>query len=83
MNPFNLNDFVVFSELPPADLVGFAARCARLAVRLLNQISFPVAPPKLDELKRAVRIAEAAAAGWICRNWNSLCGPLGGWLMPR
>jgi hypothetical protein len=84
MNQFNLNDFVLLSELPPAELVGFAARCARLAVRLLNQISFPAAPPNLEELKRAVRLAEGAAAGGVALPELELAmRATGGWLMPR
>jgi hypothetical protein len=65
MNPFGLNDFVLISTLSHAEQVAFAARCARLAVRLLNQISFPVAPSEIEVMDNAVRLAEQSVTGSV------------------
>ena len=65
MNPFGLNDFVLISNLSFTEQVAFAARCARLAVRLLNQISFPVAPSEVEVMDNAVRLAEQSVTGSV------------------
>jgi hypothetical protein len=65
MNPFGLNEFVLISALSFSEQVAFAARCARLAVRLLNQISFPVAPSEVEVMDNAVRLAEQSVTGSV------------------
>jgi hypothetical protein len=65
MNPFGLNDFVLISNLSFAEQVAFATRCARLAVRLLKQISFPVAPSEVAVMDNAVRLAEESVTGSV------------------
>jgi hypothetical protein len=52
-------DFLV--QLTPTDRVAFAARCARLALRLLHKLSFPVVPSERAAMEMAVRLAEETA----------------------
>jgi len=56
------SDFDFLAHLPPAERMAFAARCARLALRLLHKLSFPVVPSERDAMETAVRLAEEAAA---------------------
>jgi hypothetical protein len=65
MNPFGLNDFVLISTLSHAEQVAFAARCARLAVRLLNQISFPVARSEIEVMDNAIQLAEKSVTAGV------------------
>jgi hypothetical protein len=65
MNPSYLSDpsdFDFLAHLPSAERVAFAARCARLALRLLHKLSFPVVPSEREAMETAVRLAEEAAA---------------------
>jgi hypothetical protein len=56
------SDFDFLTHLSRAERVAFAARCARLALRLLHKLSFPVVPSEREAMENAVRLAEEAAA---------------------
>jgi hypothetical protein len=61
MNPSRVSDpsdFDFLIQLQPSERVVFAARCARLALRLLQKLSFPVVPSEREAMETAVRLAE-------------------------
>lgn len=60
MNPSNLDHFVLLSRLPDVEKGAFATRCARLALKILNSVSFPIAATDRRELESVVRLAEGA-----------------------
>jgi hypothetical protein len=60
---FNVDDVVFAFHLNPSEHLAAAARCARLALRILDHVSFPVPPVHLEVLNNAVQHVEKAAAG--------------------
>jgi hypothetical protein len=65
MNLSNPDHFALLSRLPDEGKVVFAARCARLAVQILNGMSFPIAAADRAELEKVVRLAEETATRWV------------------
>jgi hypothetical protein len=65
MNLSNLDHFALLSRLPDEGKVAFAARCARLAVQILNGMSLPIAATDRGELEKVVRLAEETATRWV------------------
>jgi hypothetical protein len=63
--PSIANDMEFLSNLPPSERVAFAARCARLALRLLHKLSFPVAASERETMETAVQLAEETAIGTV------------------
>jgi hypothetical protein len=58
MNLSKLDHFVLLSRVPADEKVAFAARCARLALQILNGLSFPIPATDRAELEKVVRLAE-------------------------
>jgi hypothetical protein len=63
VNEFNVDDVVFAFHLNPAEHLSAAARCARLALQILDHVSFPVPPVQWEALNNAVRHVEKAAEG--------------------
>jgi hypothetical protein len=63
MNPSACPAIDLIDDAPAAKLIGLAVRCARLAMRVLNRMSFPVGVPELTVLDRTLNLADTAAAG--------------------
>lgn len=62
MNPSASPAIDLIDDAPAAKRIGLAVRCARLAMRVLNRMSFPVGVPELTVLDRTLNLADAAAA---------------------
>jgi hypothetical protein len=58
MNLTDLDHFTLLSQLPVAEKVVFASRCAGVAVRLLNSMSLPVGIKEMTALETTVRDLE-------------------------
>jgi hypothetical protein len=63
MNLSDLAQFVVVSRLARGERVAFAARCARIAVRLLNSMSLPIKLKEMIALERTVQLLEESSNG--------------------
>jgi hypothetical protein len=63
MDLSDLAQFMVVSRLARGQRVAFAARCARVAVRLLNSMSLPVKLKEMIALEMTVQLLEESATG--------------------
>jgi hypothetical protein len=59
--PSTATDMDFLNNLQPAERIAFAARCARLALRLLHKLSFPVVASERETMEMAVQLAEETA----------------------